>query len=141
MKERRHMRSSYLRMRKLRKIFHRDLRNKLKVRTLRTKRHMSMRRVERQIGYETRMLQCRTALSEITKQLHTLTDLEDLPRSSLCSKSSEKHELLEKKKSLKMEMEKLNKEREEAFKEMKRKEREARRKKTHFVGSIDLNRL
>lgn len=144
MKERRHIRSSYLQTKKLRTTFYRDIRSRMKVVNKKIKKNMSMWRVDKEINYRNKMNELRKQMDHVIWKIHQIMgsdDSNDLHGRRILGNSSEVLELMKEKKVIRSHMNALRKEKDEKLREIVEENNRKGQLKSYKVGRIDLNKL
>lgn len=142
-RERRHIRSSYLQTKRLRTVFYRNIRSRMKIQSMRMKKHMGTWKVDRVIDYRGRMEQLKEEMVYIVRRIH---DRELPGRDSEGSRSrplsrKEIGDLRERKREVRGRMNRLRRERDEKLEEIMQEEARMNREKAVKVGKIDLTKL
>lgn len=143
MKERRHIRSSYLQTKRLRTVFYRGIRSRMKAQTKRIKRNMNMWRLNESMNYKGQMLELKKEMDYIVWKIHELTSgSNDGPNTKRLKRSSKEVLALMKEKSVvRARMNQLRKEKNRKLNEIIEKDAAGRQNRSCRVGRLDLNRL
>lgn len=142
--ERRHIRSSYLQTKKLRTIFYRNLRIIRKQKTRKTKKRMSMWRLNEAMNYRAKMDKMKKDMDKIIWKKHHLTSGRESDKNikRIIEASDEAVTLEKEKKALRGRMNSLRKEgRKELNYILKKRNTELQNLKPYMVGKIDLSKV
>lgn len=142
LKERRHIRSSYLQTKKLRTIFYRGIRSRMKCQTRKAKRNMNMWKVNEVINYRERMDEMKNEISFINKKLRDITseNKDDKNIRRIKQASKENMSLLREKTIIRGRMNLLRKERKKQLDKIVEEHKNIRLK-PFTVGTLDLNKI
>ena len=143
LKERRHIRSSYLQTKRLRTVFYRGIRSRMKAQTKRKKKNMNMWRLKDSMNYKERMQKLKKEMDYIIWKTHVLMsgDGDDKHTRRMRQASKEVLQLQREKHIVRGRMNELRREKNRQLNKIIEEDAAGQKGRSYKVGRLDLNQL